>query len=134
MAETESENDVLDSRRHVTTTPRSEGNSRRELAARPSMTLRRRRYAEGRSELMSDLIHRIDGVGHGAKMKLLEFHLVLRKRARLVAEEVLDSTELLGEGAGPDDGLGDLVVVHDLVGVDRLAHVEVDAEAVRREG
>lgn len=97
------------------------------------MPLRRRGYAEGRSELMSYLIHRINCVGHGPEMELLEFHLVLRKSARLVAEKVLDTTKLFGEGAGTDDRFGDLTVVHNLMGVNSLSHVEIDAEAVGQE-
>ena len=53
---------------------------------------------------------------------------VLRERARLVREQILDPAELLGQGARTDDRVGNLRIVHDLRRVDSLAHVEVDAQ------
>lgn len=50
------------------------------------------------------------------------------KKSHLVAEQVLNPTQLLGKRRRPDDRVWDLVVRLDRVRVDRLAHIEVDPQ------
>lgn len=55
----------------------------------------------------------------------LTYHFVSGEGARLVREQVGDSTHLLGDGGVPDDGLGDGVVPLDHPGVHQLANVKI---------
>jgi hypothetical protein len=54
---------------------------------------------------------------------------ILRKGARLVTEKILDATKLLRQCARAYYSVRDLIVVHNLVPVDRLAHIQINTEA-----
>jgi hypothetical protein len=79
VTQSESEDDILDSRGHVTTTSSRESGSRGHAdgAAVSSKlaSISDGRETKGRSELMSDFVHRVDGVGHGPEVQLLQLHL-----------------------------------------------------------
>jgi hypothetical protein len=59
-----------------------------------------------------------------------EKRTILSQRSSLVAEQVLDPSQLFGEGAGPYDRTRDFWVVLDLMGIDGLAHIEIYTQTV----
>ena len=53
---------------------------------------------------------------------------ILSERACLIAEQILYPSELLRQCARSDNRVGYLIVSHDLLRVDGLAHIQVDAQ------
>lgn len=56
---------------------------------------------------------------------------VLCKRTSFVTEQILYPPELFGKRACSYDRVGYLVVIHDMMRIDRLAHIQVDAQTRR---
>ncbi|GIX66376.1 anonymous antigen-7 like protein [Babesia caballi] len=69
-----------------------------------------------------------------ADVDAVEVHHVLRQRASLVRQEVLDAAELLRDQRGPGDGAGDLGVHGHVPRVGELGNIEVDAQRYRNYG
>jgi hypothetical protein len=101
---------------------------------------------------MCYFIHRIPSIAHGSHMQFLHLHFcmsgpsvdsirlsqlsserrtILCQRSSLVAEQVLDSSQLLGKSAGSHDCTRDFWVVLDLMGIDGFAHIEIYSQTVR---
>ena len=57
---------------------------------------------------------------------------VLREGSSLVTQQVLDPSKFLRKCACADNRAWDLVVRHNLLGVYRFAHVEVDSETFEK--
>ena len=58
---------------------------------------------------------------------------VLRERSSLVTQQILDPSKFLWECTRADDRTWNLAVRHNLLCVDRFAHVEVHAETFDKE-
>ena len=56
----------------------------------------------------------------------------LSERACLIAEQILYPSELLRQCARSDNRVGYLIVSHDLLRVDGLAHIQVDTQTLDR--
>ena len=52
---------------------------------------------------------------------------VLRESTSLITEKILYATKLFWQRASPDYSARNLIVVHYLVRIDSLAHVQVDS-------
>lgn len=59
-------------------------------------------------------------------IKVLTHHFILRECSCLVCQHVLDSTELLRDGASANHSPGDGLVPLDHPGVHHLTHVQID--------
>lgn len=100
---------------------------------------------------MCNFVHRIPSIAHGPHMQFLHLHLcidgplvdsvrlvqlssekrtILCQRSSLIAEQVLDPSQLFGKSAGSHDRTRDLWVVLDLMGIDGLAHIEIYSQTV----
>ena len=61
-------------------------------------------------------------------------HTILSKGPCLVAQQVRDSPQFFRKRARPHDSVRNFAVVHDLRGVHRLAHIQVDTQTDRDNG
>lgn len=75
------------------------------------------------------LLKEVIAVGEAAKVDLLEDHLVLRQRARLVRQQVGDAPQIFGNGRRPRQRAGNLHVSLNHLTVGDAAHLQVDAQA-----
>ncbi len=75
------------------------------------------------------LLKEVIAVREAAKVDLLEDHLVLRQRARLVRQQVGNTAEVLGNGRRPRQRAGNLHVPLNHLTVGDAAHLQVDAQA-----
>ena len=110
------------------------------------LTLIRTR-AKRHRELMRYFVHGVVTIGDCAHVQLPHFHLcnqsvkhqfhkpvqtqrrtILGERACLITEQILYPSELLRQCARSDNRIGYLIVSHDLLRVDGLAHIQVDAQ------
>lgn len=97
---------------------------------------------------MLDLVQRIMAVGHSSHMQPLHLHFyrriclsigvdaprthiplaILRERAGLVAEQIFYPPKLFRQGARSDNRIGNLGIVHDLMRIDGLSHIQIDSQ------
>ncbi len=92
------------------------------------------RQVEALLHVRRDLVHGVVGVRHGADVDLSHVHFVLGQGPRLVAEQVLDPAQVLGDGAGPHHRARHARVSLDKPRIDALAHVEVHPQADGHDG
>ena len=65
---------------------------------------------------------------NSTKPSRVQRRTILSERACLITEQVLYPSELLRQCARSDNRVGYLIVSHDLLRVDSLAHIQVDAQ------
>jgi len=77
---------------------------------------------------MRDFTRGIGSIRHGAHMELPHLHLVLRQSPCFVTQEVSCPSEFFRQCAGSDDRVRDFRVVHDMVRVHSLSHVQIHSK------
>lgn len=79
MAQSESEDDILYSRGHITTTSSSQssscGHADGSTVSSKLASIYDGWQTQCGGELVGDFVHRVDGVGHGPEVQLLQLHL-----------------------------------------------------------
>jgi hypothetical protein len=57
---------------------------------------------------------------------------ILSQSTRLVCEQVGNTTQLFGQGARAHDGVWDLMIILNLVRINRLSHIEIDTKTSKK--